>query len=85
MLCEDEEHSEEYFNSVYTEACELSVYLCDVYNIDPRKSIEIDENIIPTILENNLSNWFSNFNKSIEDIRKDIVKILNNAFETFII
>ena len=60
MLCEDEEHNEEYFNSVYTEACELSAYLCDVYNIDPRKSIEIDENIIPTILENNLSNWFSN-------------------------
>lgn len=79
MLCEDEEHDEEYFNSVYTEACELSAYLCDVYNIDPRKSIEIDENIIPTILENNLSNWFSNFNKSIENIRKDIIKILNNA------
>lgn len=82
MLCEDKEHDKDYFDDIYAEACELSAYLCDLYNIDPRKSIEVDEIIIPTILENDLSNWFSNFDKNIDDIRKDIIKILNNANST---
>ena len=34
--CEDSLNDQSYFNKVYQEACELTAYLCTLYNLDPK-------------------------------------------------
>ena len=41
-ICEDALTDESYFNKVYTEACEITAYLCDLYNIDPHGTVELN-------------------------------------------
>lgn len=39
-ICEDNLKNESYFNAVYNEACQLTAYLCAMYNLDPYGTVK---------------------------------------------
>jgi N-acetylmuramoyl-L-alanine amidase CwlA len=49
-IAEDNLQDKDYFNKVYTEACELMAYLCKNYNIDPMGKVKYNDIQVPTIL-----------------------------------
>lgn len=88
-ICEDALSNEEYFNAVYKEACELTAYLCHMYNIDPKGTVTVNGVKVPTILchqdayklkmgtnHGDVLHWFPKFNKNMDDVREDVAKLL---------
>ena len=80
-----------YFNSVYKEACELTAYLCKLYNLDPKGYVWHNGVKVPVILchadSHNLGlgsnhgdvlHWFSKYNKTMNDVRNDVYNILKS-------
>ena len=49
-ICEDGLADKEYFEKVYKEACEITAYLCKMYNIDPKGTVTVNGVEVPTIL-----------------------------------
>ena len=86
-ICEDNLADEMYFNTVYKEACELTAYLCKLYNINPFGNI----NGIPTILchqdsyklglgtnHSDIYHWFNRYKKTMDNVRQDVANLLGN-------
>ena len=89
-ICEDNLADKDYFNKVYEEACEITAYLCEMYNIDPNGSVTVNGIKIPTILchadahnlgfgsnHADVNHWFSKYGKSMQTAREDVAKLLN--------
>ena len=89
-ICEDGLSDKSYFEKVYKEACEITAYLCDMYNIDPKGSVTVNGVKVPTILchadshklgmgsnHGDVNHWFPKFGKSMEDVRNDVAKLMN--------
>jgi hypothetical protein len=87
--CEDNLIDKEYFNAVYKEACELTAYLCLLYNIDPMGKVEYNGLQVPTILchrdahklklasdHGDIIYWIKKHNKTMDDIREDVAGII---------
>lgn len=47
-ICEDGLADADYFNKVYKEACEITAYLCKLYNIDPHGTVLVNGVKVPT-------------------------------------
>lgn len=90
-ICEDGLTDSSYFNKVYKEACELTAYLCKLYNINPNGTVKYNGVNVPTILchhdsyqlglgsgHYDIYNWFPNFNKDMTNVRKDVTSLLNS-------
>lgn len=90
--CDDSYKSEEYFNAVYKEACELTAYVCKLYGIDPNGTVEFNGVTVPTILchrdshalelgsnHGDVMSWFKTFGKTMDDVRADVTKLLAPA------
>ena len=91
-ICEDSLTDPEYAAAVYAEACELTAYLCKMYNIDPFGMVQFKGTNVPTIichadsytlgLGNNhgdIYHWFPKvIGKSMPHIREDVAAILQN-------
>lgn len=88
-ICEDDLTDKEYFQSVYREACELTAYLCRIFEIDPLGYKEVSGVQIPTVLchqdsyrlgfgsnHSDVLHWFSKFGKTMDDVRKDVAVLL---------
>lgn len=89
-ICEDDLTGEEYFETAYTEACEVTAYLCALYDIDPMGYVDYEGVQVPTILCHNDSaalglgtwhadvyNWVRDkYGKTMDDIRRDVAAIL---------
>lgn len=89
-ICEDQLNDKAYFKDVYTEAIELTAYLCKKFNIDPHGQVEAhDGSMIPTILchadsyklgfgsnHGDVNHWFPKFGKSMESVRNDVAELL---------
>lgn len=88
-ICEDGLTDKNYFNKVYQEACELTAYLCDLFNINPSGTVDVNGIKVPTILchadsyklglgsnHGDVLHWFSKYNKDMEDVRKDVTKLM---------
>lgn len=88
-ICEDSLNNKEYFEAVYKEACELTAYLCKMYNLDPKGSVKFAGIEVPVILCHADSNalklgsahgdvlhWFKKYNKTMDDVRNDVYDIL---------
>ena len=88
-ICEDGLKDKAYFEAVYKEACELTAYLCDMFNIDPKGTVTVNGVKIPTILCHADSNklgfgsnhgdvlhWFPKFGKDMDDVREDVAKLI---------
>lgn len=75
-ICEDGLNDRTYFNRVYDEAINLSVYLCKQYNIPINSKTIIDhsEGHKMGIASNHgdVRHWFSKFGKTMDDVRKDV-------------
>lgn len=88
-ICEDNLRNKKYFNEIYLEACELTAYLCQLYQINPVGTITYNTIKVPTIIcqkdsfdlglgleQNSLFNWLSSFNKSMDTVRSDVKRLL---------
>ena len=89
-LLEDSLSDATYFNAVYKEACELTAYLCKMYNIDPKGTVNVDGVEAPTILchadsyklglgsnHGDVLHWFKKHGKTMDDVRNDVANLLN--------
>lgn len=88
-ICEDDLSNKDYFDAVYKEACELTAYLCDLYNIDPNGYVERTGVKVPTILchadsyalkfgsnHGDVLHWFKKYGKTMDNVRADVTKLL---------
>lgn len=87
--CEDNLKNKDYFDKIYKEACELTAYLCEMYNIDPCGSVKHNGVVVPTILchadsyklglgsnHGDILHWFKKHGKTMEDVRNDVKKLM---------
>jgi flagellum-specific peptidoglycan hydrolase FlgJ len=91
-ICEDGLTDKTYFNKVYKEACEITAYLCKMYNIDPNGTVIVNGVKVPTILchqdsyklgmggnHGDIYHWFPKHGKNMETARADVAAILKAA------
>lgn len=91
-ICEDALSDSSYFASVYKEACELTAYLCSVYNIDPTGYTTFNGVKVPNILchadscslglgsnHADVNHWFPKFGKSMATARSDVKALMSGA------
>ena len=97
-ICEDSLTDKTYFDKVYKESCEITSYLCDMYNIDPKGTVTVNGVEVPTILchadshdlgfgsnHGDINHWFPKHGKSMETARNDVAKLMgqqNNSVIT---
>ena len=90
-ICEDGLTDKAYFDKVYKEACELTAYLCDMYDIDPHGTVTVNGVQVPTILchadshklglgsnHGDVNHWFPKHGKSMTTVRDDVAELLGN-------
>ena len=88
-ICEDGLTDKNYFDKVYKEACEITAYLCKMYNIDPNGTVTVNGVKIPTILchadsydlkmgsnHGDVDHWFPKHGKSMATAREDVAALL---------
>lgn len=88
-ICEDGLTDKDYFNKAYKEACELTAYLCKMYNIDPLGTVDYNGIKVPTILchydahklglgsnHGDVDHWFPRHNKSMKTVREDVANLM---------
>lgn len=94
-ICEDGLNDKSYFEKVYKEACEITAYLCNMYNIDPKGTVTVNGIKVPTILchadsnklgmgsnHGDVNHWFPKFGKSMADARNDVAKLMGTSSST---
>ena len=93
-ICEDSLGDRVYFNNVYKEACELTAYLCKIYNLDPNGTVKYNGIDVPVILchqdsyklglgsnHSDVLHWFSKYGRTMNDVRKDVKALLDEDRE----
>ena len=91
-ICEDGLTDKTYFDAVYKEACEITAYLCQLYNIDPKGTVNVNGVTVPTILchhdsyklglgsnHGDIDHWFPKHGKSMATARNDVAALLKGA------
>lgn len=91
-ICEDGLTDSTYFNKVYKEACEITAYLCKLYNIDPTGTVTMNGVKVPTILchadsyslrlgsnHGDVNHWFPKHGKSMATAREDVAKLMGTT------
>lgn len=90
-ICEDNLTDPQYFTAAYNEACELTAYLCKMFNLDPHGTVNYEGVNVPVILchadsydlglgsnHGDIDHWFPKHGKSMATVRNDVAKLLNN-------
>lgn len=88
--CEDSLTNKDYFEAVYKEGCELTAYLCKMYDLDPYGTINYSGVKVPVILDHaascslglgsnhgDITHWLKKYGKSLDTIRKDVYDLLH--------
>ena len=91
-ICEDGLTDSTYFNKVYKEACEITAYLCDLYDIDPNGYTMLNGVKVPNILchadscslglgsnHGDVNHWFPKHGKSMATARADVAKLMEST------
>ena len=91
-ICEDGLTDKTYFDKVYKEACEITAYLCQMFNIDPNGTVTHNGVKVPTILchqdsyklglggnHSDIYNWFPKHGKDMTNVRSDVAALLKAA------
>lgn len=94
-MCEDALNDKAYFEKCYKEGVELTAYLCKLYGIDPHGKTRVGATSVPTILchydsynygvgsgHYDVYNWFNKYGKTMDDVRNDVAKLLNEPAKT---
>lgn len=89
-ICEDGLQNKAYFEEVYKEACELTAYMCKMFNLDPQGTVKNGNVTVPVIICHADSNrlglgsnhgdvlhWFKKYGKTMQDVRDDVWKLMN--------
>ena len=90
-ICEDSLSDKSYFEKAYKEACELTAYLCKMYNLDPYGYRTVNGVKVPVILchydsynlgmgsnHGDVYHWFKKYGKTMDDVRKDVAELLGS-------
>lgn len=90
-ICEDDLKDSSYFHKVYAEACELTAYLCCIFDIDPYGTVKVNGVNIPTILchqdsyrfgfgsdHGDVLYWLPKYGKNMSIARDDVAALLRN-------
>lgn len=93
-ICEDDLSNRDYFEKCYQEACEITAYLCKLYNIDPKEMVTFNGMKVPTILchydsyklgmgcnHSDVYPWFNKYGKTMDSVREDVAKLLQEDDE----
>ena len=88
-ICEDDLTDPNYFAKAYQEACEITAYLCKMYNINPHGTVAYNGINVPTILchqdsyklgvgsnHGDVLHWFPKFGKSRDTVRNDVAALI---------
>lgn len=88
-ICEDDLKNEDYFNAIYKEACKLTAYLCEMFDIDPLGTVTHNGVTVPTILchadsyklklgsnHGDVLHWFKKYGKTMDDVRADVASLM---------
>ena len=91
-ICEDALNDRAYFDKVYKEACELTAYLCQMYNLDPHGTVKVNGVNVPVILchadsyklgfgsnHGDIMHWFPKYGKTMADVRNDVAALMNSG------
>ena len=94
-ICEDNLSDKDYFNKVYKEACEITAYLCDMYNLDPYGYQTLNGIKVPVILchydsynlglgsnHGDVLHWFKKYGKTMDDVRNDVAALMKYSNKT---
>lgn len=94
-ICEDGLSDKNYFNKIYKEACELTAYLCKIYDIDPKGTVTHKGVKVPTIIchqdsyklglgsnHGDVYHWFSKYGKDMDTVRNDVAALLKGTNST---
>ena len=88
-ICESNLDDKSYFDKVYKEACELTAYLCKMFNLDPHGTVSYKGVNVPVLLchqdsyqfglggnHADIYHWFPKHGKNMETVRNDVAAIL---------
>jgi hypothetical protein len=88
-ICEDGLSNRSYWESVYKEACEMTAYLCKMFGIDPKGTIDYKGQKVPTIIDHtgshslglgsnhgDIQHWSRKYGVTMETVRNDVAAIL---------
>ena len=91
-ICEDGLTDKTYFEKAYKEACEITAYICSLYNLDPKGTVTYNGVKVPVILchadscklgfgsnHGDVLHWFPKFGKSMDDVRNDVDALMKGA------
>lgn len=91
-ICEDDMTGKDYFNEVYKEACEITAYLCDMFNLDPHGYTTLNGIKVPVILchadshdlglgtnHGDIYTWFKKHGKDMDDVRNDVAALMKST------
>ena len=91
-ICEDNLNNKDYFNKIYKEACELTAYICTIYNLDPYGTVNMNGVKAPVILchkdsanlglgsnHGDIYHWFSKYGKDMDDVRNDVATLMKKT------
>ena len=94
-ICEDNLNNKTYFDAVYKEACELTAYYCQMYNLNPKGTVNFNGVTVPVILDHSTScalglgsnhgdvmHWFKKYGKTLDDVRNDVAKLMGVSAST---
>ena len=89
-ICEDGLQNKAYFEEVYKEACELTAYMCKMFNLDPYGTVKNGNVTVPVIIchadshklglgsnHGDVLHWFKKYGKTMQDVRDDVWKLMN--------
>lgn len=89
-ICEDGLQNKAYFEEVYKEACELTAYMCKMFNLDPQGTVKNGSVTVPVIIchadshrlglgsnHGDVLHWFKKYGKTMQDVRDDVWKLMN--------
>lgn len=99
-ICDDKYKDKKYFDQVYKEACELTAYLCKLYDIDPMGTVDFCGIKVPTITchgeatqlkvggsHEDVYKWFRALGlpQNMEQVRRDVAALMGIDTEVFAI
>ena len=91
-ICEDNLSNKSYFDAAYKEACELTAYLCKMYNLNPKGTVSFNGVNVPVILchkdssnlglgsdHSDVYHWFNKYGKTMDNVRADVAALMGGS------
>lgn len=94
-ICQDAKTDKAYFDAAYKEACEITAYLCKMFDIDPKGTVTHNGVKVPTIIchqdsyklglgsnHSDMYDWFNLYGKTMDNVRNDVAALLGGTTTT---